>query len=209
VQYWRSVGHSHTAFATEVSIDELAEAAGQDPIAFRLELLKNNPRGTAVLKLAAEKAQWSGTPVKGKGRGRGVAYHESFSTFVAQIVDISIGSDGALQVERVVCAVDCGIAVNPDVVRAQMESGIAYGLSAALHGAITLQDGRVQQSNFHDYPALRMREMPQVDVYIVPSAQPPSGVGEPATPPIGPAVANAIRAATGKKVRSLPFGRYV
>ncbi len=209
VQYWRSVGHSHTAFSTEVSIDELAAEAGQDPVAFRLALLKDNPRATAVLQLAAEKAQWSAAAAKSKGRGRGVAYHESFGTYVAQIVDVAVAADGSLTVERVVCAVDCGIAVNPDVVRAQMESGIAYGLSAALHGEITLLEGRVQQSNFHDYPALRLREMPVVDVYIVPSANPPSGVGEPATPPIAPAVANAIRAATGKKIRRLPLGRVV
>lgn len=209
VQYWRSVGHSHTAFSTEVSIDEIAEAAGQDPVAFRLDLLADNPRAAAVLRLAAEKAQWGRTPAKGVGRGRGVSFHESFGTVVTQIVDVALDADGALKVERVVCAVDCGIAVNPDVVRAQMESGIAYGLSAALHGEITLHEGRVQQSNFHDYPALRMREMPVVEVHIMPSANPPSGVGEPGTPPIAPAVANAIRAATGKKIRRLPFGRVV
>jgi isoquinoline 1-oxidoreductase beta subunit len=209
VQYWRSVGHSHAAFSTEVTIDELAEAAGKDPIDFRLELLKDNPRAVAVLKAAAEKAQWVRGAAKVKGRGRGVAFHESFGSVVAQIVDVAVDGNGALKVERIVCVVDCGIAVNPDVVRAQMESGIAYGLSAAMHGAITLDRGRVEQSNFHDYPALRMREIPSAEIHIMPSALPPAGIGEPGTPPIAPAVANAIRAATGRKIRRLPFGRRV
>lgn len=209
VLFWRSVGHSHTAFSTEVIIDELAEAAGQDPVEFRLGLLGADSRAAAVLRLAAEKARWSEPVAKGQRRGRGVALHESFGTVVAQIAEVVVGTDGALSVERVVCAVDCGIAVNPDIVRAQMEGGIAFGLSAALHGAITLEKGRVQQSNFHDYPVLRMTEMPRVEVHIVPSANPPSGVGEPGTPPIAPAVANAIRAATGKRIRRLPFGTSV
>ena len=140
------------------------------------------------------------------GKGRGIALHESFKTCVAQVAEVALRRDGSVKIERVVCAVDCGIAVSPDIVRAQMESGIVFGLSAALHGAITLQDGLVQQSNFHDYPLLRMDEMPRVEVYIVDSDEPPSGVGEPGLPPIAPAIANAVFAATGRRIRSLPIG---
>jgi isoquinoline 1-oxidoreductase beta subunit len=208
VQWWRSVGSTHTAFSTETFVDELAVAAGKDPVAYRRALLAKQPRHLGVLELAADKAGWSrplaaGTP--GEKRGRGVAVHESFHTYVAQVVEVTVKKDGSFAVDRVVCAVDCGIAVNPDVVRAQMEGGIGYGLSAALHGAITLKDGAVEQSNFHDYPPLRMNEMPQIEVYIVPSAEKPTGVGEPGTPVIAPALANALAAATGKRLRNLPL----
>jgi isoquinoline 1-oxidoreductase beta subunit len=203
VQWWRSVGSTHTAFATECFLDELARAAGQDPLAFRLALLDKHPRHKAVLELAAQKAGW-GKPAA-QGRTRGLAVHESFNSFVAQVAEISKSRDGKVKVERVVCAVDCGVAVNPNIIAMQMESGIGYGLSAALSGAITLKDGLVEQSNFHDYPVLRMNEMPRVETHIVPSAEKPTGVGEPATPVIAPAVANALFARDGKPVRALPL----
>jgi isoquinoline 1-oxidoreductase beta subunit len=203
VLWWRSVGSTHTAFSTETFIDELATAAGKDPVDFRRVMLAKHPRHLGVLNLAAEKAGW-GKPLP-KGIGRGIAVHESFNTFVAQVAQVSVDSAGKLKVERVVCAVDCGVVVNPDVVRAQMEGGIGFGLSAALYSAITLKDGRVEQSNFHNYPALRINEMPQVEVYLVPSTEKPTGVGEPGVPPIAPAVANAIAAATGKRLRNLPL----
>ncbi len=203
VQWWRSVGSTHTAFSTEVMIDELAVAAGKDPFEFRRTLLDRHPRHRAVLELAAQKAGW-GKPLP-QGRGRGIAVHESFNSYVAQVAEVAVGKDGGIRVERVVCAVDCGIAVNPDVIRAQMEGGIGYGLSAALYGAITLKDGRVEQSNFHDYNVLRIDAMPQIEVHIVPSSEKPTGVGEPGVPPIAPAVANAIFAATGKRLRNLPL----
>ena len=201
VLWWRSVGHTHTAFATEVFFDELAAAAGKDPVELRRALLKDHPRHLGVLELAAEKAGW-GTPLPA-GRGRGVAVHESFGSFVAEVAEVTVRDDGGFSVDRVVCAVDCGIAVNPDVVRAQMEGGIGYGLSAALREQITLAGGAVQQSNFTDYLPLRIGDMPNVEVHIVPSTAPPSGVGEPGLPPLAPAVANAIRAVTGKPIHRL------
>ncbi len=203
VLWWRSVGSTHTAFATEVFLDELAAAAGRDPLEYRRALLAAHPRHLGVLNLAAQKAGW-GKPLP-KGRGRGIAVHESFNSFVAQVAEVSVGKDGALNVERVVCAVDCGVAVNPDVIRAQMEGGIGFGLSAALYGAITFKDGRVEQSNFHDYQPLRINEMPKVEVHIVASNAAPTGVGEPGVPPVAPAVANAIFAASGKRLRKLPL----
>ena len=203
VLWWRAVGSTHTAYSTEAFIDELAEAAGRDPVDFRLDLLGDHPRHAEVLKLAAEKAGW-GTELP-QGRARGIAVHESFNTFVAEVAEVSVADDGTIKVEKVVCAVDCGLAVNPDQVKAQMEGGIGYGLGAVLHDAVTLKDGRVEQSNFHDYIPLRMNEMPQVEVHIVQSAEAPSGVGEPGVPPIGPAVANAVYRATGRRIRSLPF----
>lgn len=203
VQWWRSVGSTHTAFSTETFIDELAAAAGKDPVAFRRAMLSKHPRHLAVLNLAAEKAGW-GKPLP-KGSGRGIAVHESFNTFVAQVAEVAVRPDGTLKVERVVCAVDCGLAINPDVIRAQMEGGIGYGLSAALHGAITLKEGRVEQSNFNDYVPLRINEMPNVEVHIVASREKPTGVGEPGVPPIAPAVANAIFAATRQRLRNLPL----
>jgi isoquinoline 1-oxidoreductase beta subunit len=203
VQWWRSVGSTHTAFSTETFIDELAAAAGQDPVAFRRRMLDKHPRHRGVLDLAADKAGW-GKPLA-KGRGRGIAVHESFNTFVAQVAEVTLLKNGGFRVDRVVCAVDCGVAVNPDVIRAQMEGGIGYGLSAALHGEITLKDGRVEQSNFHDYRPLRINEMPRVEVHIVPSSEKPTGVGEPGVPPIAPAVANALAAVTGQRLRNLPL----
>jgi isoquinoline 1-oxidoreductase beta subunit len=205
VLWWRSVGSTHTGFSTETFLDELAHAAGRDPVELRRGLLKNHPRHLGVLNLAAEKAGW-GTPLP-TGRARGIAVHESFNTFVAQVAEVSLGGNGVPKVERVVCAVDCGVAVNPDVIRAQMEGGIGYGLGAALWSEITLVEGRVQQSNFDDYRGLRIDEMPAVEVHIVPSEEKPTGVGEPGVPPIAPAVANALFYLTGKRVRRLPFSR--
>ena len=206
VQWWRSVGSSHTAFSTETFLDELAAAGGKDPYELRRTLLGKHLRHKGVLELAAQKAGW-GKPLaqtQGAQRGRGIAVHESFNTFVAQVAEVTV-RDGQLKVDRVVCAVDCGVAVNPAVIRAQMESGIVFGLTAALHGAITLKSGEVEQSNFHDYAPLRINEMPRVEVHIVPSNAKPTGVGEPGTPVIAPAVANALFAATGKRVRTLPI----
>ncbi len=208
VQWWRSVGSTHTAFSTETFLDELAKAAGKDPYQLRRALLAKSPRHRAALELAATEADWNTplVPVRtGERRGRGIAVHESFSTVVAQVAEVTVRRDGSFRVDRVMCAVDCGVAVNPDVIRAQMESGIAYGLTAALYGAITLKDGVVEQSNFHDYMPLRFNEMPRIGVYIVRSSEKPTGVGEPATPVIAPAVANALFAATGKPVRALPI----
>ena len=202
VLWWRSVGHSHTAFAMESLVDELAHAAGKDPVDYRRGLLANHARHLGVLNLAAEKAGW-GSPLA-QGRARGVAVHESFGSFIAQVAEVSV-ENGAIHVHRVTCAVDCGIAVNPAGIAAQMESGIAFGLGAALHGRITFKDGRVQESNYHDYPVLRMSEMPVVEVHIVPSTEKSGGVGEPGTPPIAPAVANAVFALNGQRLRDLPF----
>jgi isoquinoline 1-oxidoreductase subunit beta len=203
VQWWRSVGHSHTAFVVESFMDELAHAAGQDPYEFRRKLLAQRPRHKKALEVAAQKADW-GAPLP-EDRARGIAVHESFNSFVAQVAEVSVTTDGAVNVHRVVCAVDCGRVTNPDIVAAQMEGGIVFGLTAALYGAITLKNGRVEQSNFHDYQMLTMKEMPKVEVYIVPSQERPSGVGEPGVPPIAPAVGNAIFAATGKRIRRLPL----
>ncbi len=208
VQWWRSAGHSHTAFATECMIDELAMAAGQDPYLFRRGLLALHPRALAVLDMAATRSQWgTDLPSGGDGvrRGRGIALHESFGTCVAQVADVSVGSDGSLKVDRVVCVVDCGTAINPNVITAQMEGAIGYGLTAALYGAITFRDGVIEQSNFDSYRPLRLPEMPAVDVHIVRSQATPSGVGEPGTPPIAPAIVNAIFNATGQRIRRLPI----
>ena len=203
VLWWRSVGHTHTAYVVEAMMDDLAAAAGQDPIAFRLALLNNHPRHAAVLKLAAEKAGW-GTPLP-EGVHRGVAVHESFSSYVAQVAEVRVNPDRSFKVERIVCAVDCGIAVNPDNIAAQMEGGIGFGLGHALRNAITLSDGEVEQSNFHDYEPMRITDMPRVETHIVPSAEAPTGVGEPGTPPAAPAVSNAVFAATGTRLHKLPF----
>jgi isoquinoline 1-oxidoreductase beta subunit len=205
--WFRSVGHTHTAFSTETFLDELADAAGRDPLELRAELLKDHPRHRAVVELAARKAGW-GRPLAA-GRARGIALQESFNSFVAQVAEVSLREDGLPRVERVVCAVDCGVAINPDVIRAQMEGGIGFGLGAALWGEITLEKGRVVQSNFHDYKSLRIDEMPAVEVHIVPSSESPTGVGEPGVPPIAPAVANAFFHLTGERVRRLPFERGV
>jgi isoquinoline 1-oxidoreductase beta subunit len=206
VLWWRSVGHTHTAFAMETALDMAAEAAGADPVAFRLGLLPQDTadgrRLAGVLKLAAEKAGWNGPAPE--GRFRGVAAHRSFNTYVAQVVEISLDGE-AVKVERVVCAVDCGVAVNPDVIRAQMEGGIGYGLGHAMRNAITVTDGVVDQANFPDYEPLRIKDMPAVETHIVTSTEAPTGVGEPGLPPLAPALANAIRAATGKRVARLPM----
>jgi hypothetical protein len=180
VLWWRSVGHTHTAQVVEVMIDDLARAAGKDPVAFRLALLGKHPRHAGVLKLAAEKAGWGKTMAKGKGMG--IAVHESFNSFVAEAAEVAVAGDGSLKVEKVVCAVDCGIAVNPDIVVAQMEGGIGYALGAALRNKITLSGGEVDQSNFNDYEPLRIDDMPKVEVHIVASSEAPTGVGEPGVP---------------------------
>ncbi|NYZ12969.1 xanthine dehydrogenase family protein molybdopterin-binding subunit [Azospirillum sp. RWY-5-1] len=205
VLWWRSVGSTHTAFAVETFLDELAHAAGKDPVAFRRAMLAGEPRHRAVLDLVAEKAGW-GTPLP-QGRARGVALHESFHSFVAQVAEVSLDKDGRVRVDRVVCAVDCGVPVNPDVIRAQMEGGIGFGLGAIMAEQVTLTEGRVDQSNFHDYTPLRIDRMPTVEVHIVPSTAAPTGVGEPGVPPVGPAVANAVFALTGRRVRALPFAK--
>jgi isoquinoline 1-oxidoreductase beta subunit len=202
VQWWRSVGHSHTGFSVEAFFDEVAHAGGKDPYELRRKLLANQPRMRAVLELAAQKANWGSKLPPGVGRG--IATHFSFDSYVAQVVEASV-EKGAVKVHRVVCAVDCGLVINPDTVRAQMEGGIIFGLTAALKTEITLKDGRVEQSNFHDYQMLRMFESPEIEVHIVPSTENPTGVGEPGVPPVAPALANAIFAVTGKRVRRLPI----
>jgi len=201
--WWRSVGHSHNAFVVETFLDELAHAAGKDPYEYRRALLGQHPRHKRTLELAADKAGWGKPPPE--GRGRGIALHESFGSFVAQVAEVSVSGEGKVRVHRVVCAIDCGPTVNPDGVRAQMEGGVAFGLTAALYGAITFEKGRVKQRNFHDYPILRMNEMPEVEAHIVPSTDKMGGVGETGVPPIAPAVANALFALTGKRVRRLPI----
>ncbi|MDR6380816.1 xanthine dehydrogenase family protein molybdopterin-binding subunit [Paraburkholderia caribensis] len=204
VLWWRVVGSSHTAFAVEAFIDEAAHAAGKDPYTFRRDLLEHEPRMRAVLDLAAQKAGWSSAPLPA-GKGRGIAVAEAFKTLVAQVAEVSVDKDGKVKVDRVVCAVDCGTAINPDVIAAQIEGGIGFGLGAALYGAITLKDGRVEQNNFDGYRVLRIDAMPKVEVHIVASTQAPTGIGEPGVAPVGPAVANAIFAATGKRVYAMPF----
>ncbi|MBD9508974.1 xanthine dehydrogenase family protein molybdopterin-binding subunit [Ensifer sp. ENS10] len=205
VLWWRSVGSTHTAFAAETFLDEVAETAGRDPIEFRLSMLEPQSRHATVLKLAAEKADWQ-KPLP-EGRFRGVAIAESFGSVVAEIAEVSTDGNGQIQVERVVVAVDCGLAINPDQVRAQVEGGIGFGLGAILGEEITLTDGKVDQSNFDLYTPLRIDAMPKVEVHIVASANPPSGIGEPGVPPIGPAVANAAYRALGKRIRVMPFAR--
>ena len=203
VLWWRSVGHTHTAYSMESLMDMAAEAAGVDPVEFRLSLLdggtKDQDRLAGVLRLAADKAGW-GTP----GRHMGVAVHKSFNSYVAEVVEVSI-KDEAIKIDKVTCAVDCGVAVNPDIIRAQMEGGIGYGLGAIMRNQITLTDGEVDQFNFPDYEPLRISDMPDIAVHIVQSTEAPTGVGEPGVPPVGPALANASHAATGKRITSLPM----
>ena len=202
VGFWRSVGNSQNGFIVEGFIDELAHAAGQDPFEFRRSLLANAPRHRGVLELAAEKSGWgSDLPA---GHARGIAVVESFGSYVAEVAEVSV-ENGKVRVHKVTCAIDCGVHVNPDIIAAQMESAIVFGLTAALYGEVTIEDGGAKQSNFHDYQMLRINEMPVVEVYIVPSTEGPGGVGEPGTPPIAPAVVNAIYAATGTRVRKLPI----
>jgi isoquinoline 1-oxidoreductase beta subunit len=203
VWFWRSVGHSQNIFFMESFIDELAAAAQQDPYEYRRSLLGKQPRYKGVLELAAQKAGW-GSPLPA-GVFRGIAVAQSFGSYVAEVAEVSIGADGTPKVHRVVAAVDCGMTVNPQTIERQIEGAIVYGLSAALYGRISFKDGRVEQGNFHDYPVLRMNEMPKVEVHILPSTEKPGGIGEPGTPPIAPAVANALFAATGRRLRSLPF----
>jgi isoquinoline 1-oxidoreductase beta subunit len=202
VLWWRSVGNTHTAFAMEGMIDECAHAAGQDPLAYRLSLLKDKPRHAAALQLAADKAGWSSPPPP--GRARGLAVHESFGSIMAQVAEVSV-DHGQIRVHAVTCAVDCGTAVNPLGIEAQVQGSVAFGLSAALHGKLTLVGGKVQESNFHDYPVLRMHEMPKVSVHIIQSKAKMGGIGEPATAPIAPAVANAVFVLTKQRLRSLPL----
>lgn len=199
--FWRSVGHSYTAFATESMIDELAESAGKDPVEFRLQNTNNNPRLQNVIKVAGQRMhEMQPAP----GRHLGFAAHNSFATDVAEIAEVSV-ENGQIRVHKVTCVVDCGIAVTPDVVRAQIEGSVMFGLTAALHGKIELENGAVKESNFHDYPILRMNEAPEVEVIIVDSGTEPTGVGEPGLPPLAPAVANAVYQATGQRLRSLPL----
>ena len=208
IGFWRAVGHSHQAFFKESFVDEAAAAVAQDPVAFRAALLGNHPRHLAVLQRAAELSGWGqplGAAADGAKRARGVALHQSFGSMVAQVAEVSIAPDKAIRVHRVVCVIDCGQVVNPGLVTQQMESGIVFGLSAALLSEVHIENGQVQQSNFHDYPVLRMSECPVIETDIVASTAHPEGVGEPGTPPIAPAVANAVFALTGQRLRSLPL----
>lgn len=201
--FWRSVGPSHNVFVTESFIDELAAAAKQDAVAYRRALLDHNPRAKAVLELAAEKAGW-GTPLP-QGRGRGVALQNVFGSYLAQVAEVEVAKDGSVRVHRVVCAMDCGIVVNPDTVQAQIQSGVMFGVTAALYGEITLKSGRVEQANFDTYQMLRIDQAPAIEVYLVKSAEPPGGMGEAGTSGIVPAVANAVFAATGRRLRKMPI----
>jgi isoquinoline 1-oxidoreductase beta subunit len=203
VWYWRSVGNSQNAFFAESFVDELAHAAGKDPFEFRRALLDKHPRHRGVLERAAKEAGW-GSPLPG-GRARGIAVAESFDSYVAEVVEVSLRPDGMPRVHRVVCAVDCGTTVNPGIITQQVRSAVIFALSAALHGEITIDGGRVQQQNFDDYPVVRIDEVPAIEVHVVHSAEKPTGIGEPATPPLAPALANALFALTGKRIRRLPF----
>jgi len=201
--FWRSVGPSHNVFVVESFMDELAAAAKQDPVAYRLALLDKTPRAKAVLALAAEKAGW-GQPLRER-IGRGVSLQHVFATYLAVVAEVEVSEEGSVRVRRVVCAVDCGTAINPDTVQAQIQSAVIFGITAALHGQVTLKGGRVEQSNFHDYQMLRINEAPAIEVHIVPSTEAPGGMGECGTSAIAPAVTNAIFAATGKRLRTLPI----
>jgi isoquinoline 1-oxidoreductase beta subunit len=201
--FWRSVGPSHNVFVVESFMDELAAAAKQDPVAYRRALLEKSPRAKAVLDLAAEKADW-GKPLA-PGLGRGISLQHAFGSYLAQIAEVEVAKNGAVRVRRVVCAVDCGTVVNPDTVQAQIQSGINFGITAALYGEITLKNGRVEQGNFDTYQILRMNEAPVIDVHIINSSEPPGGMGETGTSAIVPAISNAIFAATGKRLRKMPI----
>src|SRR5438876_887083 len=203
VLWWRSVGHSHTAFVKESFIDELAVLGGKDPFELRRKLLAKSPRDLGVLELAAEKAGW-GKPLPA-GRARGIAVPASFESYTAQVAEVSVDSGGKARVHRVVCAVDCGRYVNPGIIEAQVQGAVIFGLTAAFYDELTLEKGRVQQSNFHDYPMLRINETPEIEVHIVKNNEKSGGIGEPGVPCAAPAVANAIFAATGKRIRKLPI----
>ena len=203
VGWWRSVYDSQNAYANECFVDELAQTLNVDPVQYRLQLLKKSPRHTKVLQLSAKEAGW-GKDIE-KDHYQGVSCHASFGTYVAQVAEVSVDNEGVVHVHRVVCAVDCGQAVSPTTIKAQMEGSIAYGLSATLNGEITIENGAVKQSNFHEFEVLRMDQMPKIDVHIINSSEAPSGVGEPGLPPIAPAVTNAVFAATGIRVRKLPI----
>jgi isoquinoline 1-oxidoreductase beta subunit len=200
--FWRSVGPSHNVFVTESFIDELAVAAKQDAVAYRRMLLDRNPRARAVLDLAAEKAGWG--QVLPKRTGRGISLQFAFGSYLAQVAEVEVSREGTVRVRRVVCAMDCGTVVNPDTVQAQLQSGIMFGATAALYGEITLKNGRVEQTNFDSYQILRMNEAPAIEVHVVKSTEPPGGMGETGTSAIVPAIANAIFAATGKRLRKMP-----
>jgi isoquinoline 1-oxidoreductase beta subunit len=208
VGFWRSVGHSFNAFVFEGMLDEVAHAAGRDPYELRRELLAEHPRELALLDLVADKAGWGSQlePVLGGRRGRGIVLHESFASLVAQVAEVTVRDDGSLTVDRIVCAVDPGLAVNPDTIDAQMRSGIIFGLSAALMQKITIENGRVVEANFDGYPLAALTDVPLIEVHIAPSGDAAGGIGEPATPPVAPALGNAIFAATGKRIRTLPIG---
>jgi isoquinoline 1-oxidoreductase beta subunit len=201
--WWRGVGPTHNIFVVESFIDELAAKAGKDPVEYRSAMLGKSPRALAVLKLAAGKAGWGEALPAGSGRGISVQY--AFGSYMSQVAEVEVAKDGGVKVKRIVCAVDCGYTVNPDTVRAQIEGGVIFGITAVLHGEITLKDGRVEQSNFHNYPMLRINEAPTIEVYLVPSAEAPGGIGEPGTSALAPAVLNAVYAATGKRLRKLPI----
>lgn len=208
VGFWRSVGHSHQAFFKECFMDEVALAAGQDPVAFRAALLQRHPRHLKLLQQVAAMSGWGrpASPATGAlPRARGVALHQSFGSVVAQVAEVSVDTDKKIRVHKVWCVIDCGFAVNPNLIRQQLESAIVFGLSAALYGEITIKNGQVQQSNFHDHPVLRMDECPVIESHIMTSTEPPEGVGEPGTPPIAPAVANAVFVLTGQRLRALPL----
>ncbi|MDB5850298.1 MAG: aldehyde dehydrogenase, partial [Rhodoferax sp.] len=200
--FWRGVGPTRNLLALESFMDELAFKAGQDPLAYRLAMLGKDPRASHVLKTAAQRAGWgSALPARS---GRGIALMYAWDTYLAQVVDLSVDDDGTVNVQRVVCVVDCGVVVNPDTVAAQMQGGINYGLTAALFSEITIDKGRAQQSNFHDYPMLRINEAPKIEVEIVASTEKPGGIGEPGTAGLGAAFVNAVFAATGKRLYALP-----
>jgi isoquinoline 1-oxidoreductase beta subunit len=203
--FWRSVGSSQNGFIVESFMDEMAHAAGKDPFEYRRGLLGKSPRHKKILELVADRAKWGSALPAGRGRGIGVVF--SYGSYAATVAEVSVAPDGAVKVHRLVCGIDAGFAVNPDAVKAQMEGGAVYALTAALYGQITIDRGRVQQSNFHDYPMLRINEMPVVDVVIHDSGEAPGGLGEPGVPSVAPAVTNAIFAATGRRIRKLPIDR--
>jgi isoquinoline 1-oxidoreductase beta subunit len=200
--FWRGVGPTHNIFMVESFVDELAFAANADPLAYRVALLDKNPRARGVLELAAQKGDWGRR--MGKGQGRGLSLQFAFGTYLAQVAEVEVAKDGGVSVKRIVCAVDAGIIINPDTVRAQIQSAVIFGISGALYGQATLKEGRIEQSNFHNVRVVRLNEAPSIEIYIVPSLEAPGGMGESGTPALAPAVTNAIFAATGKRVRKLP-----